>query len=268
MLNWWQNQMWQRQTRRSSLSESVKALEADIHHANSLVAAIPRDIAGDDSVQMKLCLSPLAPFLLFLLEWMGCSCLDAFLSCLGLLNILVYKYLLELKGFQWNLQEFSGVFLIIIKRVYADGMPIACPEERIATLEEFYAVIYPMLKQLEGNLVNYDLEKNEIPCPCTAEDECGICMEMDCNLVVLPICGHSTCITCFNEWYVRSLSCPFCRGSLKRVTSGDLWVLTSDSDVVDVTIIAKDNLRRFYIYIDKLPHLESYDSLLIYNYLI
>ncbi|KAK6139168.1 hypothetical protein DH2020_027089 [Rehmannia glutinosa] len=217
--------MWQRQTRRSSFRESIKALEADIHHANTLVAALPRDIAGD-SVQMKLSLSPFAPFLLFLLEWMDCSCLDAFLNCLGLFNILVY-------------------------RVYVDGMPLASPEERKATLREFYAVIYPMLKQLEVELMEDNLkrtqvsevhEENKIPCTDPErEDECGICMEMDCK-VVLPVCGHSLCISCFNEWYVRSRSCPFCRGSLKRVTSGDLWVLTSNSDVVDAITLAKENL--------------------------
>ncbi|GFP96069.1 ring finger protein 141 [Phtheirospermum japonicum] len=245
--------MWQRQIRRSSLRDSIKALEADIHHANSLVTALPRDIAGD-SVQMKLSLSPFAPFLLFVLEWMDCGCFDAFLSCLGLFNILVYK-------------------------VYVDGMPIACPEERKATLRQFYAVIYPMLKQLEGNLVELmednlkrtetcDLDEGKMACADSeTEDECGICMEMDCK-VVLPICGHSLCISCFNEWYVRSRSCPFCRGSLKRVTSGDLWVLTGESDVVDAMTLAKENLRRFYLYIDKLPLLVSEDNLLMYNYLM
>lgn len=75
--------------------------------------------------------------------------------------------------------------------------------------------MYPMLKQLEGNLVGLmedNLKRNQSSeieestinnHPCTdseTEDECGICMEMDCK-VVLPICGHSMCISCFNEWY-------------------------------------------------------------------
>ncbi|KAG8365966.1 hypothetical protein BUALT_Bualt17G0026900 [Buddleja alternifolia] len=240
-------------TQKSPLRESIKALEADIHHANTLVAALPRDIAGD-SVQMRLSFSPFAPFLLFLIEWMEFSCLDNFLSCLGLFHILVY-------------------------RVYVDGMPIASLEERKASLREFYAVIYPMLKQLEGNLVELmddnlkrsessEVEDNKKLCTDPErEDECGICMEID-SKIVLPVCGHSMCISCFNDWYVRSRSCPFCRGSLKRVTSGDLWVLTSDSDVVDVMTLAKENLRRFYLYIDKLPLLVSDDNLLMYNYLM
>ncbi|KAL2937089.1 E3 ubiquitin-protein ligase AIRP2 [Bienertia sinuspersici] len=32
---------------------------------------------------------------------------------------------------------------------------------------------------------------------------------------------------------LRSESCLFCRGTIKRVQSGDLWVLTYDIDVVD-----------------------------------
>ncbi|KAL0357820.1 UNVERIFIED_CONTAM: E3 ubiquitin-protein ligase AIRP2 [Sesamum calycinum] len=245
---------WQRQTRRCSLRESIKAVEADVHHANSLVAALPRDIAGD-SVQMKLSFSPFAPFLLFLLEWIDCCCLDAVISCLGLFHILVYK-------------------------VYVDGMPIASPEERKATLGEFYAVIYPMLKQLEGNLVGFmedNLKRSQVSdavenstkscADSDRDDECGICMELD-SKVVLPVCGHSMCISCFNDWSVRSRSCPFCRGSLKRVTSGDLWVLTGNSDVVDAMTLAKDNLRRFYLYIDKLPLVASEDNLLMYNYLM
>ncbi|KAH6797806.1 hypothetical protein C2S52_022360 [Perilla frutescens var. hirtella] len=248
--------MWQRQPRRCSFRESINALEADIHHANTLVAALPRDIAGD-SVQMKLSFTPIAPFLVFVLEWMDCSCFDTFLSCLGLFHVLVY-------------------------RVYVDGMPSASPEERRATLHEFYAVIYPMLKQLEGNLVGL-MEENlkrtqasesEAKERCIDDDddeereeECGICMEMDCK-VVLPICGHTMCISCFEEWHVRSRSCPFCRGSLKRVTSRDLWVLTSSSDVVDAMTLAKDNLRRFYLYVENLPLLASEDSLLMYNYLM
>ncbi|KAL7093856.1 hypothetical protein ACP275_11G065300 [Erythranthe tilingii] len=246
--------MLQRQVRRSSLRESIKALEADVHHANNLVAALPREIGGGDSIQMKLSFGPFTPFLLFVFEWVDFSCFEAFLGFLGLFHILVY-------------------------RVYVDGMPIVSQEERKASLREFYAVIYPMLKQLEGNLAGLvednlkrnqesEVEENKNLCAdYERDDECGICMEMDCK-VVLPICGHSMCISCFNNWYVRSQSCPFCRGSLKRVASGDLWVLTGESDVVDPTTLAKENLRRFYLYIDKLPVLVSEENLLMYNYMM
>ncbi|KAE8687397.1 peroxisome bioproteinsis factor 10-like isoform X2 [Hibiscus syriacus] len=84
------------------------------------------------------------------------------------------------------------------------------------------------------------------------DDECGICME-NCTKLVLPNCGHALCISCFHEWNVRSQSCPFCRGSLKRVKSKDLWVLTSCSDILDVVTLAKENLWRLYLYFEKLP---------------
>uniref|UniRef100_M1C393 Zinc finger, RING-type n=1 Tax=Solanum tuberosum TaxID=4113 RepID=M1C393_SOLTU len=51
----------------------------------------------------------------------------------------------------------------------------------------------------------------------------------------------------------RSQSCPFCRDSLKRVSSGDLWVYMDSKDAVDMTTITKENLRRLFMYIEKLP---------------
>lgn len=53
-------------------------------------AAIPRDYGGD-YIQMRLSYSPFAPLVLFLIEWMDYRCTDTLPSCLGLLNILVYK---------------------------------------------------------------------------------------------------------------------------------------------------------------------------------
>ncbi|GFP94369.1 dehydrodolichyl diphosphate synthase 2 [Phtheirospermum japonicum] len=51
----------------------------------------------------------------------------------------------------------------------------------------------------------------------------------------------------------RSQSCPFCRDSLKRVKSGELWIYTSECDVIDLSAFARENLKRLFIYIDKLP---------------
>lgn len=51
----------------------------------------------------------------------------------------------------------------------------------------------------------------------------------------------------------RSQSCPFCRDSLKRVNSGELWIYTSKCDIVDLSVIKRENLKRLLIYIDKLP---------------
>ncbi|PNX93925.1 RING finger protein, partial [Trifolium pratense] len=64
----------------------------------------------------------------------------------------------------------------------------------------------------------------------------------------------------------RSQSCPFCRDSLKRVNSGDLWVFTDRRDVVDMATVTRENLRRLFMYIDKLPVIvpdslfDTYDS--------
>lgn len=198
-------------------------------------------------------------------------------------------------------------------------------------LEIIAAVIYPYLRQLEGefnelednnNNNNYNNKKSR----CTdvlsrkkmegwrklsdkdqdRDDECGICME-NCTRMVLPNCGHSMCITCFHNWYhqlpfslvlvsenwkafyilgitcekylfcnvlelncrnARSQSCPFCRDSLKRVSSRDLWVLTSNCDVIDTVTLAKENLRRFYLYIENLPVVVPATHVVVYDYML
>ncbi|KDP26731.1 hypothetical protein JCGZ_17889 [Jatropha curcas] len=252
--------MWQKQPNKSSsFRESLKAVEADIQHANSLAASLPGDDGGD-RVQMRLSYSPLAPFILFWVEWMNYSCTDALPSYLGLLHILVYK-------------------------VYVDGMPTLSSKDRKASLTEFYAIIYPSLRLLEGECIEVGDNPNrnqgsEVPRRKRVEDErkrtdngferdeeCGICME-DSAKMVLPNCGHSMCISCFYDWNARSKSCPFCRGSLKRVNSRDLWVLINNGDIVDTAILARENLRRFYLYIEKLPLLMPETHAVIFDYMI
>uniref|UniRef100_A0A7C8YD82 RING-type domain-containing protein n=1 Tax=Opuntia streptacantha TaxID=393608 RepID=A0A7C8YD82_OPUST len=254
--------MWQKQARRSSYRESIKVLEADIQHANTLASSLPRDYCGD-YVQMRLSCSPLAPCLLYLIEWMDYACTDSLPNFLGLHHILVYK-------------------------AYADGMPTISSQEKRATLREFYAVIYPTLRQLEGNLIidldetnkisarsseslsriRVDKKRNIFDKDFDRDDECGICMEPDTKMV-LPTCGHSLCIRCFHDWNSRSRSCPFCRGSLKRVSSKDLWVLTSDyHEVVDPITIARESLSRFYMYIESLPLLAPEAHFFVQDYMI
>ncbi|XP_038893282.1 E3 ubiquitin-protein ligase AIRP2-like isoform X2 [Benincasa hispida] len=199
-------------------------------------AMLPRDYGGF-CIQMRLHYSPFAPFFLHWIEWMDFSCTDPLPSFLGLFHILLYK-------------------------VYVDGKPLVLPRERKATLKEFYAVIYPSLRQLhsgrveskgetssrkitedEQNLSNEDLQRDE---------ECGICME-NCRDVVLPNCGHSMCLSCFQDWSARSRSCPFCRNCLNRLSTRDLWVLTSDEEIIDSETLAKENLLHFYLYTENLP---------------
>ncbi|CAL9769725.1 unnamed protein product [Musa acuminata subsp. burmannicoides] len=243
-----------------SLRGSLKALEADINHANTLADAIQRAYGGA-CLQMRLSCSPLAPFFLFLMQWLDCTCSYSLPSYLGLFQILVYK-------------------------VYVDGMTTVSTFERRASIREFYAIIYPSLQQIKGNIVEREQSKEkgrdkylvgrkrmEEPKKLFDEDsdrddECGICLEV-CTKMVLPSCSHAMCIKCYRDWNVRSQSCPFCRGSIKRVRSRDLWVLTNKSEVVDTMTLERDNLRRFYRYIDSLPLIIP-DSLFLvyYDYVV
>ncbi|KAJ6809094.1 uncharacterized protein M6B38_163505 [Iris pallida] len=214
----------------SSFRSCIKTLEADIHHANILADAVQRAYGGA-CLQMRISYSPLATFFLYLLQWLDCGGCSSYF---GLLHVLICK-------------------------VYVDGKASISTYERKASLREFYAVIYPSLQQIESNLVDGDCKfrsrGKEIPgrrVDVERENECGICLEI-CTKMVLPNCNHAMCLNCYHDWNMRSQSCPFCRGSIKRVQSRDLWVLTNNSDSVDTETLEKDNLRRFYRFIDELP---------------
>ncbi|KAK7379535.1 hypothetical protein VNO80_04998 [Phaseolus coccineus] len=228
--------MWQNQPNYSSYTDSVKALEDHIQHANSLASSLPGDCDGN-YFQMKLSYSPFAPLFLHFIEWLDLSCTDTLPVYLGLLHILIFN-------------------------VNADGIPSISSNQRKATTKEFYAVIYPSLRLLQGEFNNdarnsyaevnrKRLEKvqNE---NVEGDEECGICMENNMKMV-LPDCGHSFCISCFHNWCMRSESCPFCRGSMRKITPTDLWLIIGNSDVVDRFTIAKDNLRHLYLFIQTLP---------------
>lgn len=222
---------------RKSYKDSLKALQADIHLANTLASDYPKEYHGA-CLQMRLSYSPCARILLFLVQWSDCHLAGA----LGLLRVLIYK-------------------------AYEDGKTTMYLREKKATLREFYGLIFPSLLQLQRGIVE-DRKQREICAKYSKrdemnkgklseidierEEECGICMELTTK-VVLPKCNHSLCMTCYRDWRSRSQSCPFCRDSLKRVNSGDLWIYTSRCEVTDLPSIAKDNLKRLIIYIDKLP---------------
>ncbi|CAN1121201.1 hypothetical protein LINPERHAP2_LOCUS638 [Linum perenne] len=44
-----------------------------------------------------------------------------------------------------------------------------------------------------------------------------------------------------------------CRDSLKRIDSEDLWIYTNSSEIVNLASILRDNSKRLFMYIDKLP---------------
>uniref|UniRef100_A0A7N0VI77 RING-type domain-containing protein n=1 Tax=Kalanchoe fedtschenkoi TaxID=63787 RepID=A0A7N0VI77_KALFE len=240
-----------RQTRTSCYRESIRALEADVQHANALAAGLPTDHDGD-IIQIRLSYSPFAPLLVRLIEWLDYSCTDRFPSYLGLLHILVYK-------------------------VYVDGTPSLSSQDRKASLSEFY-VIYPSLMLLQEDIQalkseeaaeRYGVEQftKHLEKDSMREDECTICMDSS-NKIVLPSCAHSMCSNCFHDWNWRSQTCPFCRGSLESIEIGDLWVLTGTTEVIDTTTLAKQNLWRFYRFIDNLPLAMPDNHLFIFDYLI
>ncbi|QCD84340.1 hypothetical protein DEO72_LG2g4692 [Vigna unguiculata] len=238
---------------RKSFKDSLKVLEADIQHANTLASDFPREYDGA-CLQMRMSYSPAAHLFLFLVQWTDCHLAGA----LGLLRILIYK-------------------------VYVDGTTTMSTHERKASIREFYAVIYPSLLQLQKGITDTEDKKQKAVCmeryrrrddedyrqssdiDIEREDECGICMDMNTK-IVLPNCNHAMCLKCYREWRTISQSCPFCRDSLKRVNSGDLWVFTDRRDVVDMATVTRENLRRLFMYIDKLPLIvpdslfDAYDS--------
>ncbi|XP_054817866.1 E3 ubiquitin-protein ligase AIRP2-like [Prosopis cineraria] len=220
---------------KSAFHESLKALEADIQYANDLLLGYPRDKDGA-CFQMRLSYSPGATLFLFLVRWTDYHLAGA----LGLLRVLIYM-------------------------TYGDGKTTMSIYERKASIKEFNSIIFPALLQLEKGItdleekkqnevyaVRYKKKEKQSMLDMEREEECGICMEVK-GKVVLPNCCHCMCLKCFRDWCERSESCPFCRGNLKRVNSGDLWNYIDDGDIVDIRTIFKENLKILLLYIEKLP---------------
>ncbi|KAF8411166.1 hypothetical protein HHK36_003709 [Tetracentron sinense] len=273
---------------RKSFKDSLKGLEADIQHANTLASDFSREYDGA-CLQMRMSYGPAAHLFLFLVQWTDCNLAGA----LGLLRILIYK--VEICFFTWvvtrnfTLQSWirltQGTRLML--QVYADGTTTMSTHERKASIREFYGkllgVIFPSLLQLQRGITDMEDKKQTAVCKeryrkrddeertqysevdVEREEECGICMEMN-SKIVLPNCNHALCMKCYREWRSRSQSCPFCRDSLKRVNSGDLWVFTDSRDIIDTETLTRENLRRLFMYVDKLPLIvpdtvfDTYDS--------
>ncbi|XP_042062248.1 E3 ubiquitin-protein ligase AIRP2-like [Salvia splendens] len=242
---------------RTSYKDSLSLLETDIQHANALAAAIPK-AKGGARLQMKLVCNHLAPLFLYLLKWFDCSC-------------------------AYFLPRIMNPYHILIYKVYTDGRPKISTIGRKATIKDFYAVILPSLEQLHFDLVELDdadcksiarkslsekRSEGDAASDSERDSECGICLEA-CTKMVMPNCCHAMCINCYRDWSTRSESCPFCRGSLRRVESRDLWVLTGKDEVIERGAVSMEDLRRFYLYIRNLPK-DIPDALFLmyYEYLI
>ncbi|OVA02963.1 zinc finger protein [Macleaya cordata] len=228
---------------RSSYKETLDVLESDIQHANALAKSLPRATGGGERIQMKFCYDHLAPHLMLLIQRLGFSST----------SLLPY---------------FLRQFSIIIYEVNGDGRAKASSLQRKATIRDFYGVILPSLQvsmafaSIDTLFIEEEVRSvrmlgretrrlNRLDSECE-DDECGICMET-CTKIVLPSCCHAMCFNCYNDWKTRSESCPFCRGSIERVNSEDLWVLISSEDVVDTKTVAEEDTMRFYNYIKNLP---------------
>ncbi|KAL6643175.1 hypothetical protein ACP70R_021356 [Stipagrostis hirtigluma subsp. patula] len=164
---------------RRRFQDSVKALEADIEHANALASEFLRDYDGS-VIQMRMAYSAVAHFLV---QWTDCKLAGA----LGLLKVMLYK-------------------------VYADGSTALPDWEREASIREFYGVIFPSLLQLPGGITELDEKKQRALClkkfrrheelsaaEAERELECGICLELG-RKIVLPDCAHALCMRCFEDW--------------------------------------------------------------------
>ncbi|XP_065040190.1 E3 ubiquitin-protein ligase AIRP2-like [Musa acuminata AAA Group] len=220
---------------RKSFRDSLKLLEADIGHANTLASDFLTEYDGA-CLQMRMSYRPAAHLFLFLVQWTDCNLAGA----LGLIRIMIYK-------------------------VHIDGTTTMSTLERKGSIKEFYVAIFPSLLQLQKGITNMEDKKQKVVCmeryrrrdederkqlseiDVEREEECGICMEMN-NKIILPRCSHAMCIKCYREWNSRSQSCPFCRDSLR-----DLWVFVNSRDVVDMTMVTREDIRRLIMYIKKLP---------------
>ncbi|GLJ49110.1 hypothetical protein SUGI_1036040 [Cryptomeria japonica] len=215
----------------------------------------PREYDGA-CLQMRLSYNIAAHLFLFLVQWTNCS----LAGTLGLPRMLIYK-------------------------VYGDGTTTMSTHERKASIREFYAVIFPSLLQLEGGIKKHgrscihkqkavymerykkkvDEERGQLSAlDLEWEEECGICMETN-SKIVLPNCNHAMCMKYYQEWHARAQSCPFCHDSLKRVNSRYLWIFTDSGEVVDMTTLARKNLKRLFIYVEKLPLLVPENVFSVYD---
>ncbi|KAL3818596.1 hypothetical protein ACJIZ3_004501 [Penstemon smallii] len=243
-----------------SCQDSLKAIQSDIQHANMLAASISR-AKGGACLQMKLVYNHLATVYLFLLQWFDCSCTCLLPNYLSLFHIIVYKVHLDRKkkspshGRKATVEQFYAVILPSLEHLYDSSFEL----DKYQEVHGFDVILRKKLEDNNNKHSDSNLER---------EDECGICLE-PCSKMVLPNCCHAMCINCYRDWNIRSESCPFCRGSIKRVNSGDLWVLTSSEDVVDQETLLEEDVLRFYLYINNLPKdIPDAVFLVYYEYLI
>lgn len=169
-----------------------------------------------------------------------------------------------------------------------DGKTTMSVHEGEASIREFYATIFPSLLQLQSGITdveeikqtelcslkfcrNNSLETGKITeADVVSEHECEICMEVN-SKVVLPNCSHSLCLKVLSGLVFASGAANlshdlFGRIALKGVNPGDLWIITDDSEIIDLSIISRENLLMPFSYIEKLPLFVPDTAYVPYNY--
>ncbi|AQK76308.1 RING/U-box superfamily protein [Zea mays] len=164
--------------RQLPLRGPLKALEADIHHANAMADAIQRNYGGS-CVQMRLSFSSLAPLFLYFIQWLDCGCCYALPSYLGLFHILICK-------------------------VYADGDSSVSTYERRASLREFYG---DCLKRIRSTDLWVLTNSNDVIDPAHLEKE-NVSLVND-GPVTMQIDSPSP-QDAARSWYIEIWSALYC----------------------------------------------------------
>ncbi|RRT48681.1 hypothetical protein B296_00028826 [Ensete ventricosum] len=218
----WKEEMLSGGSMRKSFKDSLKVLEADIQHANTLYFIHLQDLP-----YRAVRAGPLA---------------DRYAGRLlpgGTAKIDCQQSISAVGGRFWPVLAERGRNLVP-PRATLPWVPYA--------IRRLWGIPSPRAgrtspTQGKGTRLLMDYTKmNSVPDTISYRDELGICRNS------------------------RSQSCPFCRDSLKRVDSGDLWVYVDHRDVVDMAVLTRDNIRRLIMYIKKLPVvvpesvIDAYDS--------
>ncbi|KZV40017.1 hypothetical protein F511_12412, partial [Dorcoceras hygrometricum] len=204
-------------------------------------AALPRAKSGT-RLEMKLVYNDMAPLLLYVIQWLECSC-----SCIS--------------------PRYLNLSYILICKVYEDGAPKMTTHARKASITDFYGIILPTLEQLHSDMTKLDgtvaenlvlettskkKEGESASSDPLKDGECGICLGSEAE-IVLPDCYHSMCSKCYYKWITRSESCPFCRYNLAGLEPIDMWYLTGKGEVADPATIFEEDLLNFSLYVKSLP---------------
>eukprot|EP00850_Spirogloea_muscicola_P010594 SM000063S19984 [mRNA] locus=s63:57262:58580:- [translate_table: standard] len=260
----------------------------------------PREHQGA-RLQMRLSYSPAAHMFLFLVQWADCSLAGA----LGLLRVLVhYVYLdgtttMSTQDRRASLHEFYAYIYPSLQQLQGGVSEIEARKQRAVCQERYTR--RPREFKLSCEVSELDREL-DTECGICMENAIDIALP-SCNHAIATGTGElwaqpgtralepdeskradmqrgmrtratQQChVKAFSMCHTekkdhrrsRSESCPFCRDSLKRVGSGDLWQLMNADDVKDTAQLVREDVLRLFTYVSKLPTVLSDSVLAAYN---